>query len=200
MSVLDTVAPVFLRGESGDVVRGERWLQPADGVDRRLLARCVGPVLDVGCGPGRHTVALAERGVPVLGVDITESLLAVARPRGATVLARSVFDRVPGTGRWGTVLVLDANLGIGGDLDTLLDRLHELLRPGGLVLAEPAAGPGAGAARVEVDGRPGPWFPWVDVDEEALVDTVGRRGGFCVQERWQDEGRTFVALIREASQ
>ena len=200
MSVLDTVAPVFLRGESGDVVRGERWLQPADGVDRRLLARCVGPVLDVGCGPGRHTVALAERGVPVLGVDITESLLAVARPRGATVLARSVFDRVPGTGRWGTVLVLDANLGIGGDLDTLLDRLHELLRPGGLVLAEPAAGPGAGAARVEVDGRPGPWFPWVDVDEEALVDTVGRRGGFWVQERWQDEGRTFVALIREASQ
>ena len=199
MTLVEARPSVVLRSEAGGVTSGERWLGPADDADRRLLARCEGPVLDVGCGPGRHTVALAERGVPALGVDITEALLAVARPRGAVVLRRSVFDRVPGVGRWGTVLVLDANLGIGGDLPGLLDRLHELLRPGGLVLAEPAPGPGAGSARVEVAGGVGPWFPWVDVDEATLLDTVCRRDGFGVRERWVDDGRTFVALTRNLS-
>ncbi len=196
MTLLDGRPPVVLRGETGDVANGDRWLDPADAVDQRLLDRCVGPVLDVGCGPGRHAVALAERGVPTLGVDITEGLLAVARPRGATVLRRSVFDPVPGTGRWGTVLVLDANLGIGGDLAALLERLHELLAPGGLVLAEPAASAGGTAARIEVDGSVGPWFPWVEVDESALLAEVARGGCFTLQERWVDEGRTFVALSR----
>jgi SAM-dependent methyltransferase len=35
-------------------------------------------VLDVGCGPGRHAVALARRGVEVVGVDISQRFLDVA--------------------------------------------------------------------------------------------------------------------------
>ncbi len=32
-------------------------------------------VLDLGCGPGRHAAALADRGVEVVGVDISEAFL-----------------------------------------------------------------------------------------------------------------------------
>ena len=46
----------------------ERWCGPADRTDQELLLRCQGPVLDIGCGPGRLTIALAERGIPVLGI------------------------------------------------------------------------------------------------------------------------------------
>ena len=35
-------------------------------------------VLDVGCGPGRHALALARRGIEVLGVDISERFVEVA--------------------------------------------------------------------------------------------------------------------------
>ena len=35
-------------------------------------------VLDVGCGPGRHAVAFAKRGVRVIGVDISERFVEVA--------------------------------------------------------------------------------------------------------------------------
>lgn len=191
-----TVPTLSLHGAGGGRTSGEQWLRPADAVDRRLLARCRGPVLDVGCGPGRHTIALAERGVPTLGVDITATLVALARPRGAVVLHRSVFDPLPGTGRWGTALVLDANLGIGGDLVRLLDRLVALVRPGGLVLAEPAAGPGDGDARVVVGTSTGPWFPWSEVDEGLLVAEVAGRDDLVVRERWSDGGRRFVALER----
>ena len=46
-------------------------------------------VLDVGCGPGRHAHALAERGIEVVGVDISQRFvdLAIAgAPPGATFL------------------------------------------------------------------------------------------------------------------
>jgi SAM-dependent methyltransferase len=36
-------------------------------------------VLDVGCGPGRHALALARRGMAVLGVDASDSFVALAR-------------------------------------------------------------------------------------------------------------------------
>ena len=35
-------------------------------------------VLDVGCGPGRHAVALGRRGIEVVGVDISEAFIEVA--------------------------------------------------------------------------------------------------------------------------
>jgi ubiquinone/menaquinone biosynthesis C-methylase UbiE len=36
-------------------------------------------VLDVGCGPGRHSLALARRGFRVLGVDLSPDFVALAR-------------------------------------------------------------------------------------------------------------------------
>jgi SAM-dependent methyltransferase len=35
-------------------------------------------VLDVGCGPGRHAIALAKRGIGVVGVDISERFVEIA--------------------------------------------------------------------------------------------------------------------------
>ena len=97
-------------------------------------------------------------------------------------------------------LRMTVNLGIGGDLGALLQRLHELLCPDGLLLAEPVAGVGSthGPARVELEGTIGPWFPWVGVDGAALLREVGGGDRFRLVERWTDEGRTFVALRRSS--
>jgi SAM-dependent methyltransferase len=45
-------------------------------------------ILDVGCGPGRHALALGRRGFDVVGVDISERFIALARqntPEGVPV-------------------------------------------------------------------------------------------------------------------
>ncbi|QOV36377.1 methyltransferase domain-containing protein [Streptomyces ferrugineus] len=38
-----------------------------------------GPVADLGCGPGEATGHLASLGLPVFGIDLSESMLAIAR-------------------------------------------------------------------------------------------------------------------------
>ena len=48
-------------------------------------------ILDVGCGPGRHAIALGERGFAVHGIDISERFVDLAR---AGAEAAGVSDRV----------------------------------------------------------------------------------------------------------
>lgn len=50
---------------------------------RRLAAEAAGPVLDLACGDGRVSLALAAAGVPVTGLDLSEPMLAQARRQAA---------------------------------------------------------------------------------------------------------------------
>lgn len=175
-----------------------RWVGEPTAEDLAVLALAVPPVLDVGCGPGRHVLALSERGVAALGVDPAPTAVRMGRKRGAIVLQRSVFDRIPATGRWGTALLLDGNVGIGGHPDRLLERIAALLAPGGRVLVE-AEAPGFGVrmlrARIEAPGRSGPWFPWARVGVRALAG-LSRGHGFVVDRAWRESERWFVAISK----
>lgn len=115
---------VLLRdaGGSTDALPVDRWTGPATDVELEVLDRVVGPALDIGCGPGRHVLALSERGVPALGIDAAPTAVTLARERGCVAIERSVFGRVPARGRWRTILLLDGNIGIGGDPARLLGR------------------------------------------------------------------------------
>lgn len=44
-----------------------------------------GPVLDVGCGSGDHAIALARRGLAVVGVDIVKAAIVRARSKAASL-------------------------------------------------------------------------------------------------------------------
>ncbi|WP_410655397.1 methyltransferase domain-containing protein [Amycolatopsis sp. lyj-112] len=149
----------------------ERWTAiPCDG-DDVLLDACAGPTLDIGCGPGRLTAALTERGVASLGVDISATAVRLTHARGAVALRRDVFDSVPGEGRWRHLLLADGNIGIGGDPLRLLKRASELLTGGGTALVE-LDPPGRGIRRDRVRLRPddgGSWFTWAWVGAEAIA-------------------------------
>jgi SAM-dependent methyltransferase len=171
------------------------WLHPSPG-DRSILDRCHGPTLDVGSGPGRLTVALAERGIPALGIDITPYAVHMARTAGALTLLRDVFDRVPGTGRWMTVLLADGNIGIGGDPAALLRRVRELLTPAGQAIVEVQA-PGSPLRQEKVRlrhaGLVSAWFPWAYVGADQ-IENVADQAGLSMEESWSAEDRWFVAL------
>ena len=193
-----------LRGEDVDVeyadgrvfpLAAERWTRPIAG-DLELLAKCDGPTLDVGSGPGRLTVALARRGVPVLGIDLTPLAVLLTRRAGGSALCGNVFDPLPGTGRWAVALLADGNIGIGGDPEALLRRLRELVRPGGSVIAE-LAPPGTPSrverVRLRRGARSADWFAWATVSADDIAP-LARRCGFPSADHWTEAGRWFATL------
>ena len=46
------------------------------------------------------------------------------------------MSRLPAEGRWGTALLMDTNVGMGGDVAALLARCMRLVIPGGLIICE----------------------------------------------------------------
>jgi len=177
-------------------LRLDEWDRPVDDHECTVLALCVGPTLDVGCGPGRLTAALAERGHVALGIDVVDTAVGQTRQRGASALRRNVFDEVPGEGRWQTALLADGNVGIGGDPVALLRRLREVLDPRGRVVVE-LAPPGTECsddwARLEYgDGR-ARVLPWsvVGVDD---IEPIAERAGLSVVDRLEAAHRWWVVL------
>ncbi len=208
MSALET-HDLYARGLDGDALFArredgtlhllpvDRWLGALTDADHAALARAKAPVLDVGCGPGRHVGALAHRGVLALGVDVSPAAVRHARLRGASAFEGSVFDRVPGAGSWGSALLLDGNIGIGGRPDALLRRLRSLLAPGGVVVCE--LEPSGGRAvrelvRLEDEaGGHSRWFPWARVGAQGAA-AIATAAGMGVRESWREEGRCFAVL------
>jgi hypothetical protein len=111
----------------------------------------------------------------------------------------SVFDPLPAEGRWDHVLLVDGNVGIGGDPVTLLGRCSALLGRRGSVLVEveqPGAPLWSGHSRiVHAAGRTGP-FPWARVGLDAVPRLAARVGLAVDAVLDADDGRWFVELTR----
>ena len=113
-----------------------RFLTGPTRAERRLLSYLDGPLIDLGCGPGRMLQAAKQVGLHAVGVDISAASVEIARERGLDAVHRSVFDPLPAEGEWGAALLIDGNIGIGGDPARLLSRCVSLIKPGGSVLVE----------------------------------------------------------------
>ncbi|MDJ0313608.1 class I SAM-dependent methyltransferase [Arthrobacter sp. H35-D1] len=117
-------------------LRVQQWCEPATPAEVSLLLATGGPVLDAGCGPGRMLVAAERIGLRALGIDVSREAVAQARSRGAKALHQSIFQALPHEGAWGTALLLDGNVGIGGNVPVLLRRMDQVLCPSGSILIE----------------------------------------------------------------
>lgn len=184
---------------AGAILPLDRWLAHPAPEEEPALARCRAPVLDVGCGPGRHVLELARRGTLAVGVDLAPGAVRLARMRGASVLEGSIFGRLPGAGTWSTALLLDGNIGIGGAPELLLRRLADLLRTDGVVVLEvepPGALTRPRRVRLEAPGTVSPWFPWAQVGVDGVA-ALATRSGFSVHDTWRSGPRWFAELHRD---
>ena len=183
------------------VVDVARWHSPASDADISVIERCHGPVLDVGSGPGRIVRALGAQGIPGLGIDLSRAAVEHAFAAGAACVVADVFDTVPGEGTWKTALLLDGNIGIGGDPVRLLRRLAELVTTCGTLVVEVERHRGVSAARrvqVAHGTTLSAWFDWAVVSLDELP-AHATESGWTVAEMWSRGERWFMRLVRSGS-
>jgi SAM-dependent methyltransferase len=170
-------------------------------------------VLDVGCGPGRHVYVLAERGIEVVGVDVSQRFIDIARagaPHGASFVradARELrfdaeFDAAISLcqGAFGLAGGPAAPLDADGDV---LAGIARALRPGGMAAVSGFsayfqvrcledtdsfdADSGVNHERTEVhdeDGVPAPADLWTTCFTPRELRLLAARAGLEVRAVW----------------
>jgi SAM-dependent methyltransferase len=113
--------------------------------DRALLDRLVervgalGPICDLGCGPGQVARYLKDHGAEVLGVDLSPAMVAQARALSPDIAfqvgdMRALTDMPDGA--WGGIAAFYSLIHIArAELPGALAELKRVLRPGGWLLA-----------------------------------------------------------------
>ena len=101
-------------------------------------------ILDVGCGPGRHTIELACRGFDVVGIDPSAAMIEAARARAAEAGVSPEFLQVGGESfttdaAFDAAICLFTTLGQisrQGENSGLVRRVYDALHSGGGFIVE----------------------------------------------------------------
>jgi len=118
----------------------------------RRLVEFVSPragerALDVACGPGIVTGALAGRGARAVGVDLTMEMLAEARASRSGAFVRGDGARLPFRDRTFDIAVTRNALHHVAEPESMMREMIRVLRPGGRLVVEDMRAPDEAARR-----------------------------------------------------
>lgn len=142
-----------------------------------------GRVIDLGCGSGLWARELSRAGYEVVGCDISAAMLVMARERvPEATFRRTSFvkaalpscDAITAIGEVFSYL-FDDNVS-EQKLKELFQRIHKILRPGGLLIfdvAEPSRGSAKGQQRQNWSAND--WALMLQVDEDTTRRELTRR-------------------------
>lgn len=138
-----------------------------------VLALSPNTVLDVGCGEGWLTRALAQSGIDVLGVDVVPELIEVARKTGDGRFQAMAYEQMSAQSLNQTFDAVVCNFSLLGDesVEHLFSQVDSLLNEGGRLVVQtihPVAGCGDGTYQ---DGwRAGAWAGFSQKLSEQFTD------------------------------
>ena len=179
-----------------------------------------GRTLDIGCGAGRVTLPLQQRGVDVVGIDNSPLAVRICRERGVNdVRLLSVTQvSVNKLGIFDSIVMTGNNFGLFGNpkrARRLLKRFHRMTTGQGRILTETkdpyatddpvhlayqernrSRGRMSGQVRSRERYRnlKGSWFDWLFVSRQEMLEIVAGTG-WTVREFIEPEGDQFVAVI-----
>ena len=161
--------------------RDEIDFSPADSYAVNL---CRGKVLEIGAGAGAVCLALQDRGLEVVGLDISPGCVQIMKERGVAHIIHADFFKWVTNDKFDTILLLMNGIGFSARLANLtmvLNKLKSLLSPGGQIFFDSSdvtylypLGLPTNKYYGEIDyqygynGTFGQWFSWLYVDFETL--------------------------------
>ena len=167
-----------------DVGYGEHALKSAAGILKILTNNNIadGLIVDLGCGSGLSTLEFTKAGYRVLGIDISETMIALARNRApsAEFQVASLFKVDIPTCKAVTAIGECLNYLFDPDnndelLCQLFERIYQALEPGGIFIFD-IAEPGQLERNDQQQFSEGhDWFVLVEKEEDSAQSTQKRR-------------------------
>jgi SAM-dependent methyltransferase len=189
--------------------------------EQEAMEYATGRVLDIGCGAARHSLYLQNRGLRVLGIDVSPLAVRTARARGlkkAKVLSVTRVGR--GLGVFDTVLMLGNNFGLFGSEKRarwLLRRFAGATSDAARIITEsndvyrteiPAhlryhrrnrkrgRMPGQVRIRIRYGTHVTPWFDYLLVSPSEMAGIVDGTG-WSIEKILKSGGPAYIAIIRK---
>ena len=189
--------------------------------EKQAIRYVRGKVLDVGCGAGRHSLYLQQRGFDVVGIDVSPLAIEVCKLRGlkkAEVM--SITQVASKLGRFDAILMLGANFGLFGSVagaKRLLKRFSRMTGERARIVAssldpydtdEPihleyhewnrqrGRMPGQVRLRVRHKKLKTPWFDYLFVSRNEMHEILSGTG-WRVKNFIDSEGPTYAAIIEK---
>ena len=180
-----------------------------------------GRVLDIGCGAGRHSLYLQEKGFDVLGIDISHLAIKVCNLRGlqkAEVMSIEEVNIKPNS--FDTIIMMGNNFGLFGSFKKarrLLKRFHKMTTNNALIIADttdpyktknPAhleyhefnrkRGRMSGQLRIRIRFRKyaTKWFDYLIVSKEEMKKIL-RETGWKVKEFIDSGGPSYITIMEK---
>ncbi len=133
-----------LLAQNWDLFRGDTSEWDDRFLFKEIIERYGQPVLDVGCGTGRHLLDYLSQGIDIDGVDISPEMLALCREKAQRLgltpnLYQQAMESLDLPRRYRTILVPSSSFQLLLDPEQArqaMGRFHAHLMPGG-VLAMP---------------------------------------------------------------
>jgi SAM-dependent methyltransferase len=195
------------------------WLS----AERRAVRFVRGRVIDVGCGAGRVSLYLQQRGYDVVGLDSSPLAVSTARARGVSETWCMPVDALTSRiGSFDTIVMFGNNFGIFGTpprLRRLMTSWARLTPPGARILAgstNPYCGgapglsrdhyfhnrrrgllPGQVRLRIRYGSGVGPWFPWLFVSRREMATLLRGTGWHLSRVIGGRPSEPYVAVVEK---
>ena len=191
-------------------------------VEREAIKLAQGRVLDIGCGAGRHSLYLQQKGFEVTGIDNSPGAIKVCRLRGlkkAVVRPLNEVDKFK-PGSFDTILMFGNNFGLFGSFkgaQSILKKLDRLTSPDARIIAgtldpykttdpnhlqyhklnkKRGRMPGQIRIRVRFGKTMGEWFDYLFVSPEEMEDILSN-SSWEVERFIGREQPNYFAVIRK---
>lgn len=189
--------------------------------EKKALEYVHGQVVDIGCGAGRHSLYLQEKGFDVLGIDNSPLAIKVCNLRGVkNAEVMSIDELSSNVGSFDTILMMGANFGLFGSFKKakkLLKEFHIITSKQALIIAHnrdpyktknpehfeyhefnKKRGRMSGQTRIRIRfGKyVSPWFDYLFVSPEELEEIL-EGTGWKVKEFIGSENPTYYTIIEK---
>jgi SAM-dependent methyltransferase len=194
----------------------EQW----SAVERQAINLVEGRVLDIGCGAGRHSLYLQQKGFDVMAIDNSPGAIEVCKLRGLKNAIVKSIDQVEDfeSGSFDTILMLGNNFGLFGNAENarlIFGKLFQITSSQARIIAgtlnpyktgnaehleyqesnrQRGRMPGQIKMRIRYGKVIGDWFDYLFVSPEEMKQIVGKTE-WQIEEFIESGGPNYLAVI-----